>query len=336
MEDLPLPPSGRSASRRGWKLALGLVAIIAVGVWGWMGAKKEVKLVVDGKEQKIRTFARTVKDLLREKNVVLAKEDNVEPQLESWLPRDATITVQRAFPITVEADGKVRTIKTPGCTVAQALKLAGVTKGEHDLVTPKLEQTVERGTRVVVVRREIKTITEKEQIPFAVHRRRDPTLDRNKTRVLEPGAYGIKEKTYSIIYENGKGQEKKLVSENVVKKPIDKIILVGTRVPGGVVRTSRGLVRYRQKRSMSATAYTPRPKGGSGITATGRPARYGLVAVDPRVIPLHTRLYIPGYGFCLAADTGGAIRGERIDLCFETYREAVRFGRRKIEVYILH
>ena len=336
MEALPLPPSGRSASRRGRKLASVLVALVVLGAWGWVGAKKEVKLVVDGKEQKIRTFARTVKDVLKEKNVALAKEDTVEPQLDSWLSRNATITIQRAFPITVEADGKMRTLMTVGCTVAQVLKLAGVAIGEDDAVTPSLEQTVEHGTQVVVVRREIKTIVEKEQIPFAVHRRRDPTLEQKKTRVLEPGTVGIVEKTYSITYENGKAGEKKLVSENVIQKPIDKIIMVGTKVPGGVVRTSRGLVRYRQKRSMTATAYIPRPKGGSGITATGIPARRGLVAVDPKVIPLNTRLYIPGYGFCVAADTGGLIRGERIDLCYETLKEAVRFGRRKIEVYILH
>lgn len=87
--------------------------------------------------------------------------------------------------------------------------------------------------------------------------------------------------------------------------------------------------------TVEATAYIPSDGGGSGITATGMVAQHGVIAVDPRVIPLGTRVYIPGYGEAIAADTGGAIRGNRIDLCMNTYREAINFGRRNVEVYIL-
>ncbi len=91
---------------------------------------------------------------------------------------------------------------------------------------------------------------------------------------------------------------------------------------------------------MVATAYYAFGSGGNdingnGITATGLRARKGIVAVDPRVIPLGTRVFIPGYGEALAADTGGWIKGNRIDLCFETLEEAFRFGRRKIRVYLV-
>ena len=71
------------------------------------------------------------------------------------------------------------------------------------------------------------------------------------------------------------------------------------------------------------------------MTATGIPATYGVVAVDPGVIPLGTRLYIPGYGEAVAADTGGAINGYKIDLCMESYEECMNFGRRTITVYVL-
>jgi 3D (Asp-Asp-Asp) domain-containing protein len=88
---------------------------------------------------------------------------------------------------------------------------------------------------------------------------------------------------------------------------------------------------------MTATAYTPYcGKGCSGITALGRQAGYGIVAVDPRVIPLRTRLFIPGYGTAIAGDTGRAIKGSRIDLGFNSYTDAMRFGRREIIVYVLH
>ena len=98
---------------------------------------------------------------------------------------------------------------------------------------------------------------------------------------------------------------------------------------------SRGTPRYRAVYTMHATAYLPSDGGGSGITATGMPARRGVVAVDPDVIPLGSRVYIPGYGEAIAADTGGAIIGNSIDLCMESYDEAIQFGRRTVEVYLI-
>lgn len=94
-------------------------------------------------------------------------------------------------------------------------------------------------------------------------------------------------------------------------------------------------VTYSNIMSMEASAYLPGDGSGSGITATGIRATYGVAAVDPSVIPLGTRLYIPGYGEAIAADTGGAIRGYMIDLCMESYSEAMSFGRRNVTVYVL-
>lgn len=92
---------------------------------------------------------------------------------------------------------------------------------------------------------------------------------------------------------------------------------------------------YAAVMTMEATAYLPTDGDGYGITATGIPATYGVAAVDPYVIPLGSRLYIPGYGEAIAADTGGAIIGYRIDLCMESYDECMNFGRRNVTVYVL-
>lgn len=86
---------------------------------------------------------------------------------------------------------------------------------------------------------------------------------------------------------------------------------------------------------MHASAYSAYDPGNSSYTATGSLLKRGLVAVDPRVIPLGTRLYIPGYGMAVADDTGGAIKGNRIDLAFDSHGEALQFGRREITVYIV-
>ena len=113
--------------------------------------------------------------------------------------------------------------------------------------------------------------------------------------------------------------------EEVVEEPVRE----------SIVETSYGAINYSDVMSMEATAYLPTDGSGAGITATGIRATYGVVAVDPRVIPLGTKVYIPGYGVALAADTGGAIKGYKIDLCMESYGECMRFGRRNVTVYVL-
>ena len=102
-----------------------------------------------------------------------------------------------------------------------------------------------------------------------------------------------------------------------------------------LIQTAQGQIHFQRTLYMEASAYLPSDGGGSGITATGMAARQGVVAVDPDVIPLGTRLYIPGYGLAVAADTGGAIVGSKIDLCMEDYTSAINFGRRDVQVYVL-
>ena len=90
-----------------------------------------------------------------------------------------------------------------------------------------------------------------------------------------------------------------------------------------------------RKMYVEATAYYPAVHSGGAYTARGNRVRRGIIAVDPRVIPLGTRVYIPGYGEAIADDTGGAIKGNIIDIAFDTYNEAISFGRQNIEIYIL-
>lgn len=99
---------------------------------------------------------------------------------------------------------------------------------------------------------------------------------------------------------------------------------------------SRGSFTRSTVKIMKASAYVPSDGSGSGITATGRRAKYGIVAVDPNVIPLDTLVFVEGYGFAVAADTGGAIKGNKIDLCMESRAKALRFGRREVVVHIFH
>lgn len=161
----------------------------------------------------------------------------------------------------------------------------------------------------------------------------DPTMAKGEQKIVQEGHAGqvsIKERVY---LQGDKIIRTKELSSKVIKNMVPKIIKEGTREK--IVQTSRGNVRYSKVLKMNATAYTASDGNGDGITASGIPATRGIVAVDPEVIPLGTRLYIPGYGEALAADTGGAIQGNRIDLVVDSYGEAMNFGRQDIDVYIL-
>jgi 3D (Asp-Asp-Asp) domain-containing protein len=111
--------------------------------------------------------------------------------------------------------------------------------------------------------------------------------------------------------------------------------VVGEQTRAYLERTGAEPSRYSRALTMNASAYTAHDDGNSNTTYRGNPVHKGLVAVDPSVIPLGTRLYIPGYGYAVADDIGGAIRGNRIDMAFDNRSEALQFGRQQVTVYIL-
>ena len=126
--------------------------------------------------------------------------------------------------------------------------------------------------------------------------------------------------------------ERQVVAMIVVNPPQDRILQIGTRR----VWASRGPFAGKEIVMMEATAYAPWDGPGTNdITSIGMKAGYGVVAIDPTVIPYRTELFIEGYGRAIAGDTGGAIVGHRIDLGYNTIREALNFGRRMVRVYIL-
>lgn len=177
-------------------------------------------------------------------------------------------------------------------------------------------------------------------------------LYEGETIVSVKGNKGITKETYNVRFENDVEVSRVLVHSEVVSKPVDSIVYVGTKKKSIVhdveIDTTKpeGNLRYidviASAYDLSYASCGKRPGDrGYGITASGMRAQVGVVAVDPRVIPLGTRLYIEAvdgswvYGNAIAGDTGGAIKGNRVDLFFDTYDECIKFGRRKARVYIL-
>jgi len=215
-------------------------------------------------------------------------------------------------------------------TVGGALKEAGVVLGAKDRVQPGLNVKLGPGMRIGVQRIEDKVIYKREAIPFKTVVRFNPSVTGQK--VVQEGQAGEKEIQYLQRYRDGEKVAEKTIGATVIKKPVDRIV----NVSHPRMLASRG-GSYMRSIRMVATAYAPFHCGGSasGHCALGFRAGKGVVAVDPRIIPLGTKLYVEGYGEALAADTGGAIKGNRIDLCYDTYSQAIRFGRRTVTVWIL-
>lgn len=169
------------------------------------------------------------------------------------------------------------------------------------------------------------------EVPIEVQYERVDTLPKGEEKVLQEGTVGLDEVEEEIHYKQGDVIDTKELQRKTITPMQPKVVQVGTRE----VEVSRSYDRVREVITMEATAYLPTDGGGDGITATGIRARHGVVAVDPNVIPLGTRVYIPGYGEAIAADTGGDIIGNRIDVVLEDYGSAMQFGRRTVDVYIL-
>jgi len=186
-----------------------------------------------------------------------------------------------------------------------------------------------------VVRVVDEVIQQDEPIAFTTCRKASNDIRVGLTSVVAEGERGLKHLYYRVRYEDGVAVRRDLIRAEVAVKPKDRVILVGSRGAG----VSRGFFTSRRVLTMHATAYDPGPrscgKHANGRTCTGMRAGYGVVAVDPRVIPLGTRLYVEGYGFAIAGDRGRAIKGHRIDLGYDTYRAARRFGLRHVTVHVL-
>lgn len=247
-----------------------------------------------------------------------------------------TLSVTRAFPVSVRADGQTVLIMMTEGTVAKALTKAGLACGQRDRLNYETTAEVFSGMLITLDRVTGDQVVETVSIDYDTKKVETDELYVGETKVSQKGEKGEKKNTYEVTYVNGEETDRELISSEVTKEPVEKIVLVGTKVKSAFLASSTAPKNYKKVISMTATAYS-----AGGYTASGLPAQWGVVAVDPKVIPLGTRVYVETpdgryiYGEAVAADTGGAIKGYKIDICVNTRKEAYAFGRRAVNVYIL-
>jgi 3D (Asp-Asp-Asp) domain-containing protein len=192
---------------------------------------------------------------------------------------------------------------------------------------------------VRVVRVSDRFVVEDEPVPFEVLWQPDPNLEIDNTHLLQEGSPGILQRRKRVHYEDDQPVSQVVENEYLAVAPNNKILGFGTKVVVRTLDTPAGTIEYWRKFRMLATSYSPSTAGVSpsdphfGFTRIGLPAGFGIVAVDPSWIELGSDIYVPGYGIALAGDTGGKIKGKRIDLGYSD--EGLILWYSWVDVYVL-
>lgn len=328
----PIKPEMLREFLRGRRVMVLVVALVLTSlvVTGFVWANKKITIIADGKTITTSSIHNNPEEVLAQASIYLGPKDEYRVRQGAKSSDAVTIEVYRAIPVTVLYNGKVEVVLTGKPTVREVADALNIPKSTRIIPGETTRPTPNMQIKVI-------NVTEKMEsreipIPRPIVRQSDASLEKGIEGVFEEGRDGLKKAMLKVRYEDGIEVAAEVLSEKVITEPKPQVVHIGTRE---TVTTYRGTLRFKRVMHMEATAYNPTDGAPHGLTATGIPARRGIVAVDPDVIPLGTRVYVPGYGLGLAADTGGAIIGDKIDLCVEGYDEAWDFGRRMVKVYIL-
>ncbi|VAW34027.1 hypothetical protein MNBD_CHLOROFLEXI01-2784 [hydrothermal vent metagenome] len=282
-----------------------------------------ITIVDGGQQQTVRTASQTVGEALSEAGIEIYGSDGVEPSLGSWLQSDMVIQVQRSFPLTIAADGRIIQIRSHQNNVLDVLSDAGIGLVGFDYTIPAPDVPIKANDTIQIVR-----VTEDfrlidEPIPFTTLWQASDQLDLDTTAVVSNGLPGIQRQRIRVRYENGVEVSQTVDGEWVAQQPINQVIGYGTKINIQTINTPEGPLQYWRVVRMRVTSYTAASSGKApdhpqyGITASGVLAGTGVVAIDRSVVPFRSYVYVQGYGKGFAGDTGGGVRGRWIDLGYD-------------------
>lgn len=332
-------------------------------------ATKSVALVINGQETVVKTKSWDLEHLLDEQAIAIGEHDRISTHLESKLKHGDRITITTAAPLTVTADGETKTVYTTAQTVGDALKEGNVKLGAEDKITPALDTKLADASAVTIVRVKKETVEEKLPIAFETVKQEDANLLKGKETVVQEGKEGTKVITKERVYENGEMVSENVIGEAVQSDSIKKIVALGTKKPvvalsappaqdanAGKVKAAAAQEQSATKEgvpfsykkminNVTLTAYSAGPAStgksagmpGFGKTFTGTTVTEGrTIAVDPSVVPLGWWVYIEGIGYRRAEDTGSAVKGNKIDVYYDSEAYANKFGlKRGYTVYVI-
>lgn len=322
--------------------------VISLGVIGTgTTLKKEIKILDKESSYHIKTLKKDMRGLFKAHGIELSETDKVIPSLETVLEDGMEIQIVRSFPVEITIGDELTSYYTTLLKVGDILEEAGIELGELDKVYPSVTSTLKGDRKIELVKVEKKTVKNHLVTGYPVVIKRTNGLKSASEEIAVEGAYGQGNELLEIIYENGIEVGRELIEWTYETEPVREIINKGKEKY--LVLDDGTPYRYSKVMDMVATAYDlsfascgkypDHPQ--YGITYSGTKARPGVVAVDPRSIKLKSKLYVESldrmqdYGFSLAEDTGSAIKSNRIDLFIENNAKAIRYGVRKVRVYVL-
>ncbi|MFJ5768090.1 ubiquitin-like domain-containing protein [Lysinibacillus sp. NPDC093210] len=325
------------------KISPSLNAKIVNGLAITWEQAKEVTISVDGNQSKVWTTEKLVKNILKEANIEVSEHDTLKQSLDTEVGADNKIDIQKAFQVTLVDGLENRQVWSTSTTVANFLKQQGIQLNEFDRVENNLEDVITPESKIAVVRVEKVIDVVEDSLDFAIEKKQDASLLKGKQKVVTTGEKGKISRTYEVVKENGKIVAKNLQSEKVINEPKKQVVAVGTKqLVASTTTVSRGSAEPSSGKEfyVTATAYTPYCKGCSGTSATGINLRSDsglkVIAVDPSVIKLGSKVWVEGYGTAIAGDTGGSIKGNKIDILVQSDAQARNWGRKKVRIKVLN
>ncbi|TCP22557.1 uncharacterized protein YabE (DUF348 family) [Scopulibacillus darangshiensis] len=324
----------------------------------WEPAQK-IQFTEKGETKTVWTTADTVQGFFKTHHINIKAHDQVKPSLNTKIDGGMAVSYKPGFQIDL-TDGKHnKKVWASSMTVSELLAQKGIDLSKNDRVEPGKNVTLTPNTNVKVIRVKKAEDIVKEPLKFDTVKKDSGDLEKGKKKVLSDGHEGQVAKHYEVTYENGKEVARKLIGKEVLQESQDRIVALGTKEP--VTHDEPNIVPVSAKttsppktaavsrnasssndevRYVSSTAYTANCSGCSGMTTTGINLKANpnakVIAVDPNVIPLGTKVYVEGYGYAVAGDTGGSVNGNKIDVFFSSESQANSWGSRRVKIKILN
>lgn len=310
------------------------------------------------------TYATDPAKVLDEAGLVLGEDDTFTTQPGVGV---SEITIQRKQLITINHGGNTMSVIGYGETVESLLERHSLILSPDDVVSVPMEAQTFDGMNIVISRKVEVEQTYTAILPYKTTYQHDPSLKKGEERVVSAGVDGQLLCTATVVYLDGQEVSRTVLSQEVVLESVNAVVATGSPVvntqppadstPSPVVRpeeTGKPIIgdgyiitpegetlTYTRVEQFKATAYNKVDPGCTDYNFIGTLCRVGAIAVDPTVIPYGTRMYIVSndgkyvYGIATAEDCGSAIKGNRIDLYYDTVEECDTFGIRNCQVYFL-
>ncbi|MGC8721053.1 MAG: 3D domain-containing protein [Caldisericaceae bacterium] len=264
-----------------------------------------------------------------EKACVEVRPEDVIYSTDESLTNSEVVTIKRSKPVQLQVDGKKSVCYTTAETVQEFLREKKISLNEKDYISAPPNTALSANELILINTYKEQEKIVKEPIAYKTVFESDAKVEKGLVFLKQVGKDGVLEKHYKEIFFGGQKKGEIFVYDKITKAPQTKIYVTG------VASSPRN---YLKTYSMVSTAYSPtiaETDSNPWMTATGLRSGFGVVAVDPKVIPLGSLLYVSGYGYAVAGDTGGAIKGNRIDVFFYSTSDATKWGIKNVKVYVL-